>query len=171
MTERWARLLDFPGYEVSDHGTVYSDKTQRALTLTRNAGGIVKVNLFHDGRLATRAVRVLVADAFLPAPGPEDADVINIDGDQLNNHYLNLAWRPHWFAWKYTRQFREPIPPEYLKAEIYNSLTDTTYENTVEAGIADGVLWEYVFNSALSGRAVYPTGAVYQLAYQVQFRS
>lgn len=168
MSERWVPIEEFEDYDISDHGDVYSRKADRLLSLTRNTGGIVKVNLMRNGQISTRAVRVLVANAFISPPEESQSDVINLDGDQENNHFENLAWRPHWYAWRYTRQFKFEPPIEYVQPEIINTQTGELYPNAVEAGIADGVLWEYVYNSALSGRSVYPTGAVYQLAYQVQ---
>jgi hypothetical protein len=31
MSERWARIPDFPAYEISDHGDVFSKTTNRRL--------------------------------------------------------------------------------------------------------------------------------------------
>lgn len=164
--ERWVDVEDFPEYEISDHGNVYSKKTGRPLTLSRTQAGIVKVNFYGPDGLATRAVRVLVAEAFVDAPADEytrsfDLEVVNIDGNQENNHYTNLAWRPHWFAWKYTRQFNQGPLPEY-NVYLLNTQTGVIYDSVMAAGIADAVLWEYVYASAIDGRPVYPTGAIYE---------
>lgn len=166
MSERWVDVEDFPDYEISDHGSVYSKKSRKLLALSRNASGCVKVNFYSREGLATRAVHVLVADAFVPLPEDEYSldtilEVINLDGNQENNHYTNLAWRPHWFAWKYTRQFRQEIPPEY-DVYLLNTLTGQVYDSVMTAGVADGLIWEYVYNSAVTGRSVYPTGAVFE---------
>lgn len=166
MSERWVDVAEFPDYEVSDHGNVFSKRNNQPLALSWNGRGSVKVNFSRDGILHTRSVRVLVAEAFV-APDTaddthrDDLDVINIDGNQQNNHYQNLAWRPHWFAWKYTRQFHEGGIPEY-NVYLLNTQTGTLYNSVMDAGIDDGVLWEYVYQSAIDGRQVYPTGAVYE---------
>jgi hypothetical protein len=85
-----------------------------------------------------------------------------MDGHQHNNYYLNLAWRPRWYAWKYRNQFSRPIPHEY-RIPIANQTTKVRYPSTMLAGMADGILWESVYNSALSGRGVFPTGDIYTL--------
>ena len=164
--ERWVDVPEFPDYEVSDHGNVFSKKTQHPLELSWNGRGSVKVNFSHEGKLYTRSVRVLVAQAFVPVESADDSDrddleVINIDGDQTNNHFENLQWRPHWFAWKYTHQFRQDPPAEY-HVGLINTQTGKVYDSVMEAGIDDVAIWEYVYNSAITGRPVYPSGAVYE---------
>lgn len=163
MIETWAQIPDFPDYEVSDHGQVYSKRRDLMLSLTQTSAGAVKVNLMANGRLCTRAVKTLVAEAFLPDHHPESNTPINLDGDPLNNHVMNLAWRPRWFAWKYTRQFHQEIPVFY-NATVQNLHSGKIYDSTMAAGIDDGIIWEYLWNSVISGRPVYPTGAVYHLA-------
>ena len=166
MSERWVDVPEFPDYEVSDHGNVFSKRSNQPLALSWNGRGSVKVNFSQEGVLHTRSVRVLVAEAFVALPTDQyslsvDLDVINIDGNQANNHYQNLAWRPHWFAWKYTRQFHQGGKPEY-NVYLLNTQTGALYNSVMDAGIDDGVLWEYVYQSAIEGRPVYPTGAIYE---------
>ena len=164
--ERWVDVPEFPDYEVSDHGNVFSKRSNQPMELSWNGRGTVKVNFSREGKLHTRSVRVLVAQAFVPVESADDSrrddlEVINIDGDQRNNHYTNLAWRPHWFAWKYTNQFHSDPPPEY-HVGLLNTQTGRVYDNVMSAGIDDAVIWEYVYNSAITGRPVYPTGAIYE---------
>jgi hypothetical protein len=164
--ERWVDISEFPDYEVSDHGNIFSKRNNQPLAQSWNGRGSVKVNFSRNGEIHTRSVRVLVADAFVERPQDplsldERLDVINVDGDPRNNHYENLAWRPHWFAWKYTRQFHDGPLPEYT-VFLLNTQTGIIYDSVMDAGIADGVIWEYVYNSAIEGRPVYPTGAIYE---------
>lgn len=179
--ERWIDIPEFPDYEISDHGNVFSKRNNQPLALSFNTRGHVKVNFSSEGTIHTRSVRVLVAEAFVDVPDDPytlseeffgdlladhtnrgtDLDVINLDGDPRNNHYTNLAWRPHWFAWKYARQFHVPTPDEY-NVPVLNTLTGEAFNNVMEAGVRNGELWEYVYNSAITSRPVYPSGAVYE---------
>lgn len=164
--ETWVDIPDFPDYEISDHGRVFSKRYQQNLSQSPNTRGHMKINLSKDGVIKTVSVRVLVAQAFIEVPTDiesqrGDLDVINLDGNPENNHVDNLAWRPHWFAWKYTRQFNQPIPGEY-HTPVLNTLTGEAFENVMDAGVAHGELWEYIYNSAVTGRQVYPSGAVYE---------
>jgi len=164
MKERWHPIEEFQGYLVSDQGFIYSEKTTQQLLMSQNLSGIVKVNLMKNGQIHTRSVKVLVASEFVPLPPGGGFTPINLDGDQTNNHYLNLTWRPRWFAWKYTRQFNEPIPVEY-NIRILNEQTGVVYDTVMAAGIDEGVLWEYIYQSLLSDRPVFPTGATYTMDF------
>jgi len=163
MEERWHPIIGFRSYSISDRGQVHSERHGGVLSLTQNAHGVVKVNLFRDKKMYTKSVRLLVAQAFLDDPNPECDTPINLDGDPTNNNYFNLAWRPRWFAWKYARQFHQEIPVFY-HSNVRNLHTDITYPSVMEAGINDGIIWEYLWESVLSSRPVYPTGCVYALA-------
>ncbi len=161
----WQPIKEFPGYLVSDTGLIYSEKTAQQLSTSQTGSGTVKVNLMKDGHIQTRSVKTLVALEFVPVPTfwtivPNTP--INLDGDPWNNHYLNLAWRPRWFAWKYTRQFNEPTPPEY-NTRILNKQSGVVYDSVMQAGVDDGVLWEYIYQSLLIDRPVFPTGATYTM--------
>lgn len=161
--EQWRPIVRFPDYQVSDVGRIYSDKTGTFLQPSMNSTGNVKVNLMLEGVVFTKSVRTLVADAFLPDDGFfENPTPINLDGDHWNNHIDNLMWRPRWFAWKYSRQFNDPIPPEY-KVPIVDIVQDVAWASTKYAGIALGLLWEYIYQSILTGRPVFPTGSVFIL--------
>lgn len=164
MEEQWMGIAEFPGYLVSDYGRIYSEKTGTMMSFSLNNTGTLKVNLMQDRVIQTRSVKVLVANAFLDPPQfDEETTPINLDGDPFNNHKDNLTWRPRWFAWKYSRQFHEPVPREY-KLRIINLTTRTEYQSVMEAGVDEGVIWEYIYQSILTGRPVYPTGSVYTFA-------
>lgn len=102
----WMEIDDFPGYSVSDDGQVRNDSFGRAMSLSRNQQGQIKVGLVQNGEQHSRSVGVLVAAAFLDPPFPHHFNtVIHLDGDLSNNHADNLMWRPRWFAIKYHQQF------------------------------------------------------------------
>ena len=170
MAEVWKPIKDFPGYEVSDGGGIWSDRSGMRLLPSPNTTGIMKINLMRQGLTITRSVKTLVAEAFLDQQltfeiaEDDKPTAINIDGDQRNCRADNLAWRPRWFAWKYTHQFNETIPREYL-VQIVNERTGIIYPSVMEAGIAEGLLWEHVYDSMLSGKPVYPTGSHFDFLF------
>jgi hypothetical protein len=159
--ETWREIKDFPGYSVSDTGYVWSHKSEMRLSASPNNNGILKVNLVRDGQIHTRSVKTMVANEFLPQQlslVDGEQTPINIDGDHFNNHVRNLAWRPRWFAWKYAHQFNADVPQEYL-IQVINETKQVIYPNVMEAGIAEGLLWEDVYKAMMSGKAVYPSGS------------
>lgn len=96
--------IDFPGYFVSNHGKVYSDKLkgsksgskgplrEKVTTLRGSRRGDPGVTLMHkDGYKVSRKVSRLVALSFVPNPNNYPL-VMHKDDNHLNNHYLNLEW-------------------------------------------------------------------------------
>ena len=156
MTENWKPIDLFPGYSVSDHGRVRTDKSGRILALNENQYGLVQVGLMHDGVQYHRSVPLLVAKAFIPRPdGPFDTP-INLDGDRHNNHVDNLAWRPRWFAIKYNQQFRHPYPNP-ITSPIMDLKTREVSENSLECAQRYGLLEQDLVVSILNRTYVWPT--------------
>lgn len=56
------------GYEVSNHGRVRNASTGRLLVARDNGGGVMLVNLSHQGYSLSRPIKQLVAEAFVPKP-------------------------------------------------------------------------------------------------------
>lgn len=171
MLERWRDVDRFFNIQVSDHGNVRNVYTGRMIAQSENMAGDLKINIIVNGHHLSRSVKELVAEAFLDPPELMYIDdsgnmvytnpvPINIDGDKYNNHVNNLAWRPRWFAWKYAHQFNVDPPADYY-LPIVNLRTGKKYMNVMEAGLDEGLVWEYVINSASSGRPVYPSGSVF----------
>lgn len=92
--ERWRPVPGFPGYHVSDHGRVWSDKTRRILRPGTNRHGYHHVILSHRGRTTTHSVHVLVATAFI-GPRPPGQEVNHLNGDPTNNRIQNLEYVSH----------------------------------------------------------------------------
>ena len=100
--------MDVKGYEgqylISDHGRVlsvyrkkhrqngvdYYQKT-RMMRPAKTTTGYYKVDLKKDGGRESAKIHRLVAEHFVANPY-EEKTVNHIDGDPLNNHYLNLEW-------------------------------------------------------------------------------
>lgn len=104
MEERWIEVDGFPGYEVSDHGSVRSidriiERTGwtslrvkgRVLAQHRDRRGYPMVALYNRGYRKFIRVHRLVALAFIQ--NPEHKRTVNhIDGDKSNNNLNNLEW-------------------------------------------------------------------------------
>jgi hypothetical protein len=104
----------------------------------------------------------LVADAYVKNPNPESFDTpINLDGDRKNNHWMNLAWRPMWFARKFMQQFRnDPV----LDKAIEDVETRIQYQNSRYAAMEHGLLEQDIVVSMHNNTYVWPTGQIFRLA-------
>jgi NUMOD4 motif len=156
MEEHWMPIEDFPGYSVSDHGRIRTDKSGRILALNENQYGLLQVGLMRDGEQKHRSVPLLVAKAFLPElPGPFDTP-INLDGDRFNNRVDNLVWRPRWFAIKYNQQFRHPYQNSIM-APVVDLKTGEVSDNSFECAKRYGLLEQDLVLSILNRTYVWPT--------------
>ena len=156
MKEQWAPILSFPGYSVSDHGRIRTDKSGRILALNENQYGVVQVGMMRDGEQRHRSVPLLVAKAFIPEPnGPFDTP-INLDGDRFNNHVDNLVWRPRWFAVRYNQQFRYPYDRS-ITTPVIDLKTGDISDNSFECAKHYGLLERDLVLSILNRTYVWPT--------------
>ena len=90
-------IKGFPGYAIGETGEVISFKegTSKFKSTHTNTDGYLTVGLCGlDGRVHTKAVHSLVAQAFL-GPRPQDMVVDHIDGDKTNNNVTNLHYVTH----------------------------------------------------------------------------
>ena len=95
-TERNAPIEGFPDYLVTSHGRVLSLKygKMRELKPRKNNSGYYYVDLSKNGKLHSKTVHRLVAQAFIP--NPENKTEINhIDENKSNNCVSNLEWMTH----------------------------------------------------------------------------
>lgn len=154
--EHWQQIEAFPGYSVSDHGKVRTDKSGRLLALNANQTGVVQVGMMREGRQYHRSVPLLVAKAFLPSVGGAFDTPINLDGNRYNNHVENLTWRPRWFAIRYNQQFRYPIENP-INAPIMDLKTREVSDNSIECAKRYGLLERDLILSILNRTYVWPT--------------
>jgi|SRR6185503_20785184 len=156
MKERWKKVRGFPDYSVSNTGLIRADKSGRILSLSVNQFGVPCVGMMNNGRQRHRSVTLLVAKAFLPTRRDAFDTPINLDGDRLNNHVANLAWRPRWFAVKYNQQFRHPYK-HAIQEPVVDLKTGVINENSFECAKQYGLLEEDVVLSILNRTYVWPT--------------
>lgn len=164
--ERWARLHRFPTYAVSDHGRVLNVKRDSLVKPSVNQNGVGVINLFdREHRHTTKAIGLLVAEAFIPRPEDRFNTPINLDGDRTNNHYRNLLWRPRPFATVYNRQFRLD---RFLENETQLEIEDTGewFPSVRVPSMRFGLIYTAILMSAHNGNRVFPTNQRYRFVKQ-----
>jgi transcriptional regulator len=83
--------VDFPNYEVSDSGDVFSVKTGKKLVAVRVRDGSMRLTLIKDKKRVNVTVHRIVAKTFII--NLENKPQVNHkDGDRSNNHISNLEW-------------------------------------------------------------------------------
>lgn len=156
MKEKWKEIPDFPNYSVSNLGNVLNDGTGKIVWPSLTQQGAVKVNLNDGNRQRTRSVKVLVAEAFVAGKEELMDTPIHLDGDQQNNVAINLAWRPRWFAWQYTRQF-VVMSDVHNRGPIFDVKTKQRYSTIFEAAVIHGLLIKDIWRSIHFKKAIFPT--------------
>lgn len=158
--EDWREIELFPKYSVSDTGYVRNNRTGYRLSRLPNQSGAVYVGLISDNKQNNRSVALLVAEAFLPPPTLRKHRLafgtpINLDGDRFNNHVLNLAWRPLWYARQYHQQFIQ-----YHRgsdAPIQDLDTGEIFETALDAAMKFGLLEKDIWLAMEANEEVWPT--------------
>lgn len=91
MREEWRTIPGYPGYEVSNYGNTWSNKTKKILkTYTR--GGYVSVTLCKKGRKPVNMyVHVVVALAFI-GPRPAGMVVHHKNSDRTDARLINIEY-------------------------------------------------------------------------------
>lgn len=159
--EDWAQISEFPDYYVSTFGEVMNFETKRILKPSSTSRGALKVGLISGGKQHTRVVKLLVARAFVYGETDIFDTPINLDGNARNNHVENIAWRPRWFAIKYTRQFKDSYPNE-KRGPVKDLDSGDIYPTVRYAAVENGLLFKEVFTSCLTGEVVFPTWQAFE---------
>jgi len=161
MQELWSQIPEFPTYAISTHGRVRNTETYRSLKTSINARGIVKVGLMFGGVQHTRSVAVLVAEAFVPGRSEMMDTPVHIDGDPHNNRRDNLIWRPRWFAFRYHRQFENPInqPP------VMDVRTNIVFPSPHEAAMQFGLIAAEIYTQAWNYSSRAETRELFRVAF------
>lgn len=101
MKEIWKDITGFPGYAVSNHGRIRSNKTagrystiipaSRLRKTYLDREGYEMVNLRKDGKPRTCKVHRIVLEAFV-GPCPEEMEACHTNGRPRDNRLTNLRW-------------------------------------------------------------------------------
>lgn len=162
--ESFKRIPDFPGYMISSNGQVYNTEFARWMTHSPTGGGDQTVGLWRDGKQYRRSVKVLVARAFVDGETGLFDTPIQMDNDKENLRADNLAWRPRWFAWQYTRQFSNLQPWTY-SGPLRNVETGDRFDTVIDAAMGTGSLIRDIRKSLLHHTPVFPHGTHFEYIY------
>lgn len=146
--ERWARIEDFPLYEVSSFGNIRNSLSGVLLKPQKNQGGNRMVRLRHLGETSTRGVARIVCTAFNGAPDEDDGlwpqnTPMHLDHDRDNCYASNLIWRPRWYAIQYMQEWSNG-PTKEPNRQVIDLRTAQVYSNAFEAGHELGILERFV---------------------------
>lgn len=159
----WRPIEGYSDYSVSNIGTVYNERFDCPMALSKTTQGLVKVALTNKWGRRTFSLAPIVAYAFVESSGPLSDQVVILNGVQDDLRASNLVWRPKWFNWKYVRQLKIRQPRHYHNLPVINRRTGVVYENIIEAGKAEGLLFEDIWRSTYSEMAVYPNRDIFDV--------
>ncbi len=169
MNELWKTIPEFSNYQISNLGRVYNNRTEHIMSTSLTNYGHTKITLKSEGsdERFTRSIVLLVAEAFLEPPNGVCDQLIVLDGDFSNVVATNLAWRPQWYAWKYTRQLKTTQPIYYRNLSVRNVVTGSCYSSVIDAGITEGLLFNDIWRSTYTGAVLFPHGSVFEVSQRV----
>jgi len=88
-------IPNFPNYEITKDGRVWSFKTNRWLKTRPNKQGYEVAELYNGmGKKKMCKVHTLVLTAFV-GPRPKGLECRHLDSNKLNNQLSNLCWDTH----------------------------------------------------------------------------
>ena len=90
--EKFRKIHEFPGYEISSWGRVRNIETNCYLKPEVHFKGYLRVDLYNKNGVKKHVkIHRLVAMAFIPNP-MNKPQINHIDGNNQNNSYTNLEW-------------------------------------------------------------------------------
>lgn len=120
MGDKHKKIDGYPDYDIYSDGRVFSRKTNRFLTLSKDSSGYLSVEISKGTGASRRRVLVhrLVAQAFLK--NPNNYPVVNHkDETRTNNNVENLEWCTYAYNVNYgTAPARRIAHTDFTK-EIY----------------------------------------------------
>lgn len=99
MEKKLITICKYPlkfNYYVTDDGRVWSERSNKFLSQTKDKDGYMKVALCSTDlppkKVHRYSVHRLIMENFCPVPNMEQLQVNHIDGDKTNNCLHNLEW-------------------------------------------------------------------------------
>lgn len=83
-----------PIYKIDEYGHIYSEYKKGYMKPSKDKDGYLRISLCGEKGIVYARISILVAYNFIgkPPKNIKDPTVDHIDGNILNNHYLNLRW-------------------------------------------------------------------------------
>lgn len=160
MDEVWEVIPGYLNYSISSDGRVRNDYRGRVVKTSLTARGDVKVGLMLGGSQKTKLVSKIVAEVFVDGKTELFDTPIHLDGNKQNNNINNLVWRPHWFAWKYTKQFEHAHRYEGI-GPLVDRNTGMVYDDILEAATTNGLLFYEVSMAVVNKVMVFPSWHIF----------
>lgn len=165
--EEWREIDGFPRYMISSEGRIFNKISNRYMSASVNNYGHPKISLLTPNSRKDRSVALLVAKAFVEPPNHLCDRIIYLNGDLTDYRAENLAWRPRGFAWNYSRQLKREQPAWVRNLPVVNTMTNVKYQNIIEAGMAEGLLFDHIWHSTYTGAPVFPDGSIWVVEERV----
>ena len=89
--EVWRLVDNYNNYEISSHGRIRNNKTDRILIQSNDGNGYKQINLSKDGVKKKYKIHSLVARAFCENPNNYPC-IDHISRDKTNNMFTNLRY-------------------------------------------------------------------------------
>lgn len=91
MKEEFRDIPNFPNYQISNYGNVFSKNKHGLLIPCDDSHGYLMVHLWKNNQQYVKKIHRLVAEVFLENPNNLQ-DVNHKDEDKYNNNISNLEW-------------------------------------------------------------------------------
>lgn len=146
-------------YLISNHGRLYSTKTNKILTNILSGHPYYRVNMHVDGKSITKDIHRMVAEAFVYNPNPEKYIYVNhiLEFEKTNNYYKNLIWvtpkeNTNWGTCNARRakKYCKPVNQYDLCGNLLN-----TYKSIKEAQEKTGYNYTRLVQHISSGKPYY----------------
>lgn len=157
MEETFVAIQGFPHYSISDHGRVISHRRGVEMTGTPNQWGVYSVGLTEDGAITRIPIKNLVARHFVDGETEIFCSAVLKDTNNRNLHWTNIAWRPRWFAWEYTHQWKDPTIGRF-QGVVVDLDGGGLYDSPAECAMANCLLVRDIVVRAFNGDPVPITG-------------